>query len=160
MGKQTHQSLNTIAMVSLLGIFLLVCCMLALASGQLFQTIDLRATEHDAVRVVRGYFTNQLRRYDYEGGVRLCSFGDGDALCLYTENGAYHTYIYCYEGEMMELFTDAESTYEPKYGTAVMNIESMEIARQEQTLVFTVQLEDGSTVSFRERLYSEVSDEE
>jgi hypothetical protein len=117
MKRDTHAILSTIAIVGLAGLFLLVCAFLALSAGQVFQRIDSDSAGHDTARILRGYLTNQIRRHDTQGSISIRPFGDGDAL--YLSEGAYATVVYCYEGNLMELFADAEYQPEPQFGDVV-----------------------------------------
>ena len=142
MKRDTHATLSTIAIVGLAGLFLLVCSFLALSAGQVFQRIDNDSAAHDTIRILRGYLTNQIRRHDMTGSISIRPFGDGDALFLV--EGEYATVVYCYEGNLMELFADLNYHGEPQFGDVVAPAESLRLTA-ENGLTATVTTVEGES---------------
>ena len=140
--RNTHGTLSTIAIVGLAGLFLLVCSFLALSAGQVFQRIDNESADHDTIRILRGYLTNQIRRHDTDGSISVRPFGDGDAF--YLNEGEFSTVIYCYSGNLMELFADPNVETEPQFGDIVAPAESLQIAVAD-SLTATITTADGET---------------
>lgn len=115
--------MSVLAILALAGLMLILAAMLVFAAGSVYQNIELQAQENDTLRIMRGYLTNQLRSYDYEGGITCDTYADGAALCL--GEGDYVTWIYCYEGTLREFYVDIFMDEEPEMGAIVGAAESL-----------------------------------
>jgi len=126
MKRDTHGARSTIVIIALAGFFLLVCSALALSAGQVFRRVDTNSVNHDTIRILRGYLTNQVRRHDMADSISIRPFGDGDAL--YLSEGGYATVIYCHEGNLMELYADTSYEAEPQFGDVVASATSLRLS--------------------------------
>ncbi|WP_024866978.1 DUF4860 domain-containing protein [Butyrivibrio sp. FCS014] len=100
-------------------------------------------------RIATAYVTEKVRQADVNGAVYAREIFDHNALILQEEiNGQlYDTYIYEYEGALMELFArDDLEVFYPQSGQKIMNILSFDIEEiTEHVLSVDITLMDGST---------------
>lgn len=140
------RAVRTGTVLALCGLFLFLAVGVALLSGNLYASAVDDADRNASQRTALSYLVNQVRRADQEGGVSVVSFGDGDALLL-TEDPSggndYVTWIYCYNGSLMELYAEQNSGLGPDAGTAILPCRSLAILRDDGCLVFTVADEFG-----------------
>lgn len=90
-----------------------------------------RLTERDRVvfdsRTAVRYITTRIHQSDREDGLSLRKMEEMDALVLpeQIDGECYETWIYCYDGQLRELFIQAETPVQPEDGSAVLPLESM-----------------------------------
>lgn len=124
--------LRTLLVLFLCALYFVLAMGLTLLGSGIYRDA---ASSSDATyerRTALSYLLNQVRRADAAGGVVLTSFGDGDALAL--REGEYVTLLYCYGGELMELYAEAGSGLGPEDGTAILPLASLELTAQDGLL--------------------------
>lgn len=89
-----------------------------------------------ATRTPLSYLSQALHRGDVSDGISAQQVGDSDALILSeTIDGVpYNTYLYCYEGDLRELFARADIGFSPENGQVITGCASIEIDEVEQGL--------------------------
>ena len=99
-----------------------------LAAGVYSRTVNDAAAGDDA-RTAISYLTERLHSYDTAGSAELGELGDCSALILTrTENGyAYRTYIYAYEGRLMELMAREDADVQPDAGRSILDVASLQM---------------------------------
>lgn len=134
------------AVFALCGLFAVLCMGLALLSSGVYRTVAAAAEENYTHRTALSYLVNQVRRSDVRGGVALGTFGDSDALRLteWVDGTAYETVIYCYEGQLMELYTESGAGLGPDAGSAILPLDSLTLDLSAGVLTLTAGL-DGET---------------
>lgn len=73
------------------------------------------------------YISTKVRQNDQTGAVYLDKLGDGAALVLEQTIGgtAYQTWIYQSDGELRELFTNAENKVRAQEGQTIMKVDGL-----------------------------------
>lgn len=99
----------------LLGIFVVFSTWMVLLSAQFYHVTVEQTGIHNSQRALGSYLANVVRGNDVEGSVRVDRVGDADALCFeYDLDGLLcRTHIYCWDGYIRELFSDAEQGFTP-----------------------------------------------
>lgn len=140
-----HTGLRSAAVFALCGLFALLAMGLALLSSGIYLDTVEAADENSAHRTALSYLINQVRRSDAEGAVALGTFGEGDALCLTeTVDGAeYITLLYCYEGQLRELYMEAGTGLSPEYGIAILPLSGLDLTLEGETIRLSVTTEGG-----------------
>ena len=83
-----------------------------------------RLTERDRAsydsRTCLQYIVTRVRQAP--GEVEIAAFGDGDALVIpdVIENKTYLTRVYCWDGWLMELFTEEDGLFSPEDGEKLL----------------------------------------
>ncbi len=130
MGQENQGGrLRTIAVISLCAFFLILALGTAVFSSSIYQETIKTSDENYLHRTALSYLTNQLRRGDVANGVSVGSFHGVDALVLTQSEGEYRyvTYLYCWEGQLRELFTEEGYAESPSDGLPILPLDSLEI---------------------------------
>ena len=135
------RGLRSALILVLCALFFLLAKGLGLLSREAYRGEPAAADEHYTHRTALSYLVNQLRRGDVAGGVSVRAFGDGDALCL--SEGGYVTLLYCYDGQLRELYTEEGLDLSPEDGVAVLPLDGLTVTMEEGLITFTA--ESGGT---------------
>ncbi|KXL53237.1 hypothetical protein CLNEO_12080 [Anaerotignum neopropionicum] len=137
MKKQTR-ILETLP--NLLLFFLFTACMLAtlLAGARVYQRVSAVLDAQYSTTTCINYLSAKVRHYDKQGGIGMGRIGDVDALTLYDvyDGEKFTTYIYSFDGYLMELFCSAAEEFSPEDGQQIMPIDDLEISLNDQMLFF------------------------
>lgn len=135
MNKQTR-FLETIP--NLLLFFLFTACMLAtlLAGVQVYQRVSSVLDAQYSTATCINYISAKVRHYDKQDGIGIGKLDNVDALALYDsyDGEEYVTYIYSFDGYLMELFCSAEEDFLPQDGQQIMPIDDLKMDLKKQML--------------------------
>lgn len=154
MRKHSVQSIFVVILFCLFAASLML--ILVSGAGVYQRVVNAMGTNYDS-RTATTYVFNKVHHADNGDSVSLGSFGDGDALLLMEEidNIKYCTYIYCYDGKLMELFSRYDQQIDPEYGTPIMDIRSLNISEETDTLYsFRITTLDDETDTLYVHLHS------
>ena len=129
----------------LLGLFALMSTLMVLLGSQMYRATVDRSQANNEDRVMGAYVRSMIRSMD-GGEVSVEAPGGIPAVALKEtyDDEVYVTWIYQYEGQLYELFTELESDFNPDDGTPICPANSLS-ARLEGNLL-TVDLTDGKDV--------------
>ena len=129
MMDNAHTGLRSAAVFALCGLFAVLAVGLAVLSGGVYQAAARESDENYTRRTALSYLVNQVRRADAVGGVAVGRFGGSDALVLTeeVEGTEYVTLLYCYEGQLRELYAEADSGLGPGDGLPVLELDGLEL---------------------------------
>ena len=125
--SKTAHSVGSLAALLLFAVFA-VCVLSVLLTGA---GIYRRLTERDQVafdgRTAVRYVTTRVRQADRAEGLSLRQFEGLDALVVpeQIDGERYETWIYCYGGQLRELFIRSGTPAQPEDGGAVLAAESL-----------------------------------
>ena len=82
-------------------------------------------------RTAGTYLFNRIHRADREGSIAVGTFNGTDALLMFEEidNVTYCTYLYYYDGKLMELFTRYEQNIDPPCGNVIMELSDYKLSQ-------------------------------
>ena len=130
--------------------FLFSCCMffVLLSGAKLYKNVSGVMDEQFSVHTCMSYVTAKVRHYDTKDAVTLGQIGEEDALLLKEEiNGEmYLTYLYCSEGNLMELFCSADMKVFPSDGQILMPLDELALSIEDDLLSFSCKV-DGANAS-------------
>lgn len=142
-GSSTQgRTLRAAVTVVLCALFFLLAMGVVLLGSGIYRDAAAASDENFTHRTALSYVINQVRRGDVAGGVTLGSFGGGDALFL--REGGYTTILYCYDGQLRELYMEDGLDLTPEDGTAILPLAALEIAPKDGCLRVTATGEDGA----------------
>lgn len=121
--KQKH-TIDILFVITLFCVFAFSIIMLmGTGAGVYSRIVDNMGTNYES-RTASTYLFNKIHRADRDGQIRSGNFGDSDALLLMEEidNIPYCTYLYFYDGCLMELFTRYDQNISPEFGTSIMKL--------------------------------------
>ena len=125
--------------------FLFTCCMFAvlLTGAKLYRSTSAVMEEQFSVTTCVSYVTAKARHYDTAEGLSLGNIGEEESLILQEEiNGkTYTTYLYCHEGNLMELFCGADFKAKPSDGQVIMPLDTLDFVLDGNLLSFSCEAE-------------------
>lgn len=143
MKKQAAQHhMDALMALILFGVF--AACVLAvlLTGARAYQRLTERDRSAFDRRTALQYIATRIRQSDVAGAVTVEDFGGVDCLCLW--QGDYVTRVYCYDGQLRELFTDPQADMGPEAGEPVLEVQAVDFALREGLLTVTATLADGT----------------
>lgn len=131
--------------------FLFSACMLAtlLAGAKVYQGVSSVLDEQYSTTTCINYLSAKVRHNDRQGGIGMGRIGNINALALYEtyDDEEFVTYIYSFEGYMMELFCSADGEFLPENGEKIMPIDDLYISLDEGLLtVSCMSMEEEASV--------------
>lgn len=150
-GQTRRHGLDSVFVLLLFGVF--ACClMLVLLTGaRSYKSVADRGEEAYEQRICTQYIATKVRHNDYSGGVTVGPFSAEEpelsTLFLHQtiEGEDYWVRIYCYDGTVRELFTEADQAMEPEDGQEVMAASALEFTLEEGLLTITAADTAGQT---------------
>lgn len=134
--KKQSRFLETIP--NLLLFFLFTACMLAtlLAGARVYQRVSSVLDAQFSTTTCINYISAKVRHYDKRNGIGMGKLESVDALALYdTYDGEeYVTYIYTFDGYLMELFCSAGGQFLPQDGQQIMPVDHLDMDLENQML--------------------------
>lgn len=139
--------LRTAAVFSLCALFAILAMGLTLLASGAYRDTAAAADRNFTQRTAMSYLINQIRRCDTQGGMSLGTFGGSDALTLYetVDDTTYVTMLYCYDGELRELYMEEGTGLAPEDGTAILPLQSLHFTQEGGLLNITI---TGETAEF------------
>ena len=140
--KVQHSMQGTFIFV-LLGLFALMSTLMVLLGAQMYRATVDRSQYNNENRVMGAYVRSMIRSMD-DGEISVESPGGITALALKEtwEGEAYVTWLYQYEGQLYEQFTDMGEDFNPERGTQICPANSLSAEIADGLL--TVNLTDGA----------------
>ena len=127
--------------------FLFSCCMffVLLSGARLYKDVTNVMEKQFSVNTCVSYMTTKMRHYDTLGAVSVGKIGEQDALLLREtiDEEEYLTYLYCSEGNLMELFCSADMDVLPSDGQVIMPLDKLSFSMENNLLTFSCAV-DGS----------------
>jgi hypothetical protein len=137
-------------------VFFVLCIFLAFAlslSGLLivgartYQSITKNTEDNYQIRTSLLYVSNKIKAFNEDGMVYKGEFNGTDALFMKEniDGISYITKIYAYEGELYELFSEADNDLDAVSGTKITDVESFEVTEVKNNLLkITVKSPQGN----------------
>ncbi|HCT65479.1 MAG TPA: hypothetical protein DIC60_09495 [Lachnospiraceae bacterium] len=137
-------------------VFFVLCIFLAFAlslSGLLivgartYQGITKNTEDNYQLRTSLLYVSNKIKAFNEDGMVYKGQFNGTDALFMKEniDGISYITKIYAYEGELYELFSEADNDLDAVSGTKITDVESFEVTEIKNNLLkITVKSPQGN----------------
>lgn len=121
MTMEKRHSISGTFVFLLLGVFALFSMLLVLLGAQAYRSGVEQATSNGQNRVLQAFVRNAVRADDARGVIQV---DDIDGLPVITfeselDGERYTKYIYCYAGELRELFTAEEYDFDPEGGERI-----------------------------------------
>ena len=143
--KMVTHSMQGVFVFVLLGLFAVMSTLMVLLGAQMYRNTVDHATENNEGRVLGAYVRSMIRAEDADRSVSVENHDGVNALALreMIDGEEYVTWLYGYEGQLYEQFTDrTEDDLEPQGGTAICQAQSFEPELGGDGLL-TVRMVDG-----------------
>lgn len=130
MKERTKKSnIDGVLVLLLLAVFMVSVLFVLLTGADVVQKLTRRDDVSYDRRTATQYITTRVRQADAAGRVAVRDFGGCDAIVLTEEYDGvpYETLVYCYDGTLRELFTEAGLEQEPSYGEEILPAEAFTV---------------------------------
>ena len=148
----SNHVIDMIFVVALLFLFVMSALMLIALGSSIYRQSVNTMQENTESRTAYAYITEKLRQYDAEGSIRADKFHGQNALVISSrvDGTEYLTYLYEYEGSLMELIARADSGDIPaRQGQKIMDISSFDVKPMGDGIFkMNVELTDGRVITF------------
>lgn len=124
--NRSSRLLRAALVAALSALFFLLAMGITLMGSSVYRGIAAASDTQYTVRTAASYLANQVRQGDRAGSVFVTSFGDGDALLL--RDGTYYTLLYCYEGQLRELYAETGSGMTAADGLPILALDALDIS--------------------------------
>lgn len=156
----SNQGVGTVRgmfMFVLLAMFALLSVVVLLVGTRVYRAVASRGDDNYEMRTALSYVASKVRAMDTAGQIETLSMDGTDVLALGAEyNGiAYVTYIYVYEGHLMEYFGRRNSEFSLSYGERIATAQGFTSGIQGRLLTITITRSDGAYETMRLYLQSE-----
>ncbi len=146
--KKDKHVIDSVFVICLMLLFVL-CALSVIAIGaSIYQKNVSAMASNNSHRIASAYITEKVRQSDINGTVRVKELFGESVLAMSKEvNGElYTTYIYDYDGQLMELMArDSLEVVYPQSGQKIMDIKSLEIEEvSDRMFSIEIVLEDGT----------------
>lgn len=143
--NQSKHHISGLMALLLFGVFAICILLVLLGATGIYQRLTERDARSYEARTAAMYVATKVRQNDKEGGVSVDRMGDADALVFSEtmEGETFHTWVYCHDGYLYELFLPAGLEAAPEDGERLLPAESMTLSLQDGLLSAEITLPDG-----------------
>jgi len=137
-GKNAH-SINTVFVLLVFCLFAVSSLFLVLIGANVYRSIVDKMDANNEMRSSLSYVSNKVRSADSRD-VSVESLGGQETLVIASEFNSekYNTYIYQYNGYLMELFTKADNDFKAGDGDKITPVTTFTITKNESELSLEV----------------------
>ena len=142
--SQPKHHMDGLLVLLLFGVFALCVLSVLLTGARVYRTLNDRdQTSYDRRTAVQ-FLATKVRQAP--GAISVAHFGAGEALVLEEEieGETYLTRLYCHDGCLRELFTNAADAFEPQDGEVILPALAMDLELEDGLLSVTLTAEDGT----------------
>lgn len=133
--------------LALVAVFFLLAMGITILGSGVYRSTVSSSEENYIRRTALSYLVNQIRRGDELGGVAVGSFGGGDAVVLI--EAGYVTYLYCWDGQLRELYMEENAGLTAQDGLPVLPVSSLSVTPEDGCILITVTGENGASCSVK-----------
>ena len=145
---KTKHIIDSVFVICLMLLFVLSALSVIAIGATIYKKNVSNMGSNNSHRVASSYITEKVRQADNNGQVYVKEIFGENALVLTSEVGGslYNTYIYDYDGNLMELFARDDLTqFYPQSGQKILEISSFDIEAVSDNLMnVTIVLQDGT----------------
>lgn len=147
-GFKNKHIIDNVFVICLMLLFVLSALSVIAIGATIYKKNVSSMSTNDSHRIASSYITEKVRQADENGNISVKEIFGENALVLTKEVGGtlYNTYIYDYDGYLMELFArDDLGQFYPQSGQKILEIDSFDIESVSENLMsVTVVLKDGT----------------
>lgn len=132
----------TTLLFAVVTLFLMVAFLVGMSA---YHSTDTMRTDADKMRLGLSLISNSIRTNDMTDAVGVAQGPEGPALVLteHADNGTYETRLYLYQGNVMEEYSRAHTSFTPDRAREVVASESFDFEYKNGLL--TIYTDQGST---------------
>ena len=130
LNKNKHHMIDSVFVICLMLLFVLSALSVIAIGASIYKKNVREMADNSSHRIACAYITEKVRQADEGGQVRVEEIFGENALVLTKEikGVAYNTYIYDYDGNLMELFARSDlGSFYPQSGQKILKVDSFDI---------------------------------
>lgn len=156
---RTNQGVGAVRgmfMFVLLAAFAVLSVIVVLVGAKVYRAVDARGNDNYAVRTALSYIAGKVRASDAAGQINTISLDGAEALVLSADydGTVYATYIYAYEGRLMEYFGREGREFSLSHGETIGEASGFTSQLTDGLLVISIVGEDGRAETLKLYLQS------
>lgn len=142
-----RNSIYSVAPLLLFMIFTTCIVTVLLIGAHAYQSFTKRDQSAFERRTIVQYLTTRIRLNDVTEGVLVGTFAGKDTLflCETLNDKTYYTRIYCHDGYLRELFSEANMVFNPEAGEKILELKDLQFCLTEKLLTITIIYPDASS---------------
>lgn len=160
MKNESKTKMTALMALLIFGAFALCALLVLLTGADIYKKITEREEKSFDSRSVPQYISTRFRQGDSMGAIRVNDFGGTDALEITQQINEkdYVTRVYCFDGYLCELFTNADGDFSPEDGEQLLPLKALEIEMEESCFIADITYLDGKTsrLILHQRSFEEV----
>ena len=144
--KTKKYKVDILVVLCLFIFFTISLSCLLLGSVKKYKSITSKSDKNFHIRTSALYISNKIKFANENENIYIDKFNGLDAICFKEtiDDVEYVTRIYCYEGYLMELFSEKDNTLEPIAGERITSLKSISIENIRADLIkVTLESNDG-----------------
>lgn len=110
--------INIVLPIMLFCLFALLALWVASGSVGVYRSQQAKLQDNYSSRIISAYVGEKVRQAD-PGSVSIGNVGDSQALVIAQDGSRWSTYIYRYDGKLMEQYTETGTAVDPRGGTEI-----------------------------------------
>lgn len=150
--RMSQHHMSGLLMLLLFGVFAVCVLGVLLTGARAYRGLTQRDQAAFDRRTGVQYIATRVRQADTMGGVAVTPFGDTTALAI--TQGDMVTWVYWYDGYLMELYTFADADLSPEDGIRVMKMNGLTLVLEDGLLTAEMESAEGVTDTLRLSLRS------
>lgn len=141
------QNIGGLLVLVVFAVFMVSVMLVLLTGADIVQGLSQRDQDGYNRRTAVQYVSTRVRQGDRAGMISVSAFGEGDALVLGQEidGTLFHTKVYCYDGYLRELFTEADSDIHPEFGEKLLPVSGFSVRDDGECLYAELSFSDGTS---------------
>ncbi len=148
--KKNHQYITDFLFVtSILFLFAFSSVMMIALGADIYENVCNSMSKNYSSRTACAYVTQKIRQGDEAGSVSIGQIGDIPAIEINSvvEGTSYTTYMYEYEGYLMELLEKTGGDISPEFGQKIVEANDASFEQLSSTLIKVMITEKDGTIS-------------
>ena len=147
MKNESKAKMTSLMALLIFGAFALCVLLVLLTGADIYKKITEREEKSFDARTVPQYISTRFRQGDSLGALAVNDFGGVDALEITQQiNGKYYiTRVYCFDGYLCELFTNADGDFSPEDGEHLLPLKALKMEMEESRFIADITGSDGET---------------
>ena len=143
------RSVQTLCVLLIYCLFAVCSLLLILTGASAYREISRKMDGDNQLRASLSYVANKVRAGEEAGGIVLKKSGDTDVLTIAAEydGDAYLTYLYWYDGTLMEQFLGETDPFLPADGEKVTPLKRFSMTRRGGVLTLSATADTGRQAS-------------
>lgn len=143
--KSGGHIIDIVFTLALLFVFAASALLVVLIGANVYKSTASSMNENFDMRTSITYISTKMHQNDTAGGVFVAKLDDVDALVLEQsfDEQVYQTWIYHYNGELREIFTEKGNTMHVSDGQAIMSVPVLKIEQTDDGMLKFTAVDSG-----------------